>query len=218
MKHPLNQDKLFSFLNTQSIVLSDHQRNQFKIYENLLKVWSNKNNLVSKKDVFQLVERHFLPSALLSFCLPKSVNGKIIDIGTGAGFPGLVLKILRPEISLTLLDSSHKKVLFLEEVCEQLALDCQIIGQRCEEYKPQPSEKYLIAISRAVADLDRLWIWSRPLIKTGGSLYAIKGGDFQREIDKLSIENFKVNIITPEEDWLKISDYLNYKYIVKLEK
>jgi 16S rRNA (guanine527-N7)-methyltransferase len=218
VKHPLNQEQLFSFLNTQSIVLSDYQRDQFRTYEKLLKLWSNKKNLVSKNDIFHLVERHFLPSALLSFHLPKSIHGKIIDIGTGAGFPGLVLKILRPEISLTLLDSSHKKVLFLEEVCEQLSLNCQIIGQRCEEYNSHASEKYLIAISRAVTNLDRLWIWAGPLIKTGGSLYAIKGGDYQREIDELSIENFKVNIITPDKDWTRISDYLNHKYIVKLEK
>jgi 16S rRNA (guanine527-N7)-methyltransferase len=217
VKHPFSLEKLFSFLDSQSIVLSDQQLDQFRKYLVLLKTWSRKQNLVSKKDIFHLVERHFLPSTFLSFCLPDIIDGKLIDIGTGAGFPGIVLKILRPDISLTLLDSSHNKVLFLEEVCEQLALDCPIICQRCEEYNPQTSEGYHLAVSRAVARLDLLWKWSRHLIEDGGCLYAIKGGDYQQEIDELSVNNFKVKVITPDGEWLKASNYLNYKNILKLE-
>ncbi len=217
MKHPFNLEKLFSFLDSQSIVLSDQQQDQFRKYLVLLKTWSRKQNLVSKKDIFHLVERHFLPSTFLSFYLPDIIDGKLIDIGTGAGFPGIVLKILRPDILLTLLDSSHNKVLFLEEVCEQLALDCPIICQRCEEYNPQTSDGYHLVVSRAVAGLDLLWKWSRHLIEDGGCLYAIKGGDYQQEVDELSVNNFKVKVITPDEEWLKASNYLNHKYILKLE-
>ena len=217
MKHPFSLENLFSFLNSQSIVLSDHQQNQFQVYRELLKLWSGKQNLVSKMDVLHLVERHFLPSAHLSLSLPIQINGKLIDVGTGAGFPGIVLKILRPELSLTLLDSSHKKVLFLEEVCEQLALDCPIICQRAEEYKPQASEKYLIVISRAVAKLDLLRRLSWHLIKPGGHIYALKGGDYQHEIDELDKNNLKVEVIVPDREWLRISNYLNHKYIIILE-
>lgn len=218
MKHPLNLEKLFLFLDSQSIVLSDQQQDQFRKYQVLLKTWSRKHNLVSKKDIIHLVERHFLPSTFLSFCLPDIIDGKLIDIGTGAGFPGIVLKILRPEISLTLLDSSHNKVLFLEEACEQLALDCPIICQRCEEYNPKTFDGYHLAVSRAVARLDLLWKWSRHLIEDGGCLYAIKGGDYKQEIDELSVNNFKIEVITPDEDWLKASSYLNHKFILKLER
>ena len=218
MKHPFNLKKFYSFLSTQAIVLSGHQQDQFRMYQELLKTWSVKQNLVSRTDVFHLVERHFLPSAHLSFSLPAIINGKLIDIGTGAGFPGVVLKILRPELSLTLIDSSRKKILFLEEVCEQLKLDCPIICQRVEEYEPPESEKYIIVISRAVANLDLLWRLSEHLIKFGGSLYALKGGDSLREIDDLQDHRLKVEIISPAEEWLKVSNYLVHKYIIKLGK
>jgi 16S rRNA (guanine527-N7)-methyltransferase len=217
VKHLFDLEVLFSFLCSQSMDLSDYQKDQFMAYRDLLKVWSLKQNLVSTNDVSHLVERHFLPSALLARYLPESINGNLIDIGSGAGFPGVIVKIMRPEISLTLLDSSNKKVLFLEEVSEQLALKCPIICQRSEEYKPQASHKYQIVISRAVASLDLLWKWSGHLIKSGGCLYAIKGGDYQREIDGLSLNNLAVEVIVPDEDWLGISNYLNHKYIVKLE-
>jgi len=217
VKHLFNLKVFFSFLHSQSIVLSDYQQSQFKVYWDLLKVWSRKQNLVSKNDISYLVERHFLPSALLAYSLPDLIIGKLIDIGSGAGFPGIVVKIMRPELSLTLLDSSHKKILFLEEACEQLSLQCPIICQRSEEYRPLVSEKYQMVISRAVASLDLLWKWTGHLIKPGGCLYAIKGGDYQREIDDLSIEGLTVEIVVPDSEWLRISNHLNHKYIVKLE-
>ena len=217
MKHPFSLEHLFSFLESQSIVLSDHQKDQFGVYQDLLKTWSGKQNLVSRSDVFHLAERHFLPSALLSFSLPESVNGKLIDIGTGAGFPGIVLKILKPELSLSLLDSSHKKVLFLEEVCDQLDLDCPVMCRRVEEYIPAEADKYLIAISRAVARLDLLWKLSGHLLSSGGCLFAFKGGDYQHEIDDLDQKNLKIKVIVPAREWLEVSNYLMHKYIIKLE-
>jgi len=216
VKHPFSLKKLFLFLNSQSIVLSDQQQDQFKTYEELLGIWSKKHNLVSKKDISHLIEHHFLPSALFSFYLPEAINGKIIDIGSGAGFPGVILKILRPKISITLLDSSHKKVLFLEEVCEQLGLDCRVVCQRSEEYNLKSSDKYLIIVSRAVAKLKILWKMSGHLIKPGGFLYALKGGNYQQEIEELNQRNVKVN--TPGAEWLKTSTYLNNKYMIIVEK
>jgi len=217
VEHLFDLKVLFSFLRSQSINLSDYQKDQFRVYRDLLKVWSLKQNLVSKNDISHLVERHFLPSALFAHYLPASINGKIIDVGSGAGLPGVIVKIIRPEISITLLDSSHKKVLFLEEVCEQLALECPIICQRSEEYRPHASEKFYIVISRAVASLDLLWRWSGHLIESGGYLYALKGGDYQCEIDDLSQDSLTVEVIVPNGEWLRISNYLNHKYIIKLE-
>jgi len=218
VKHPFSLEKLFSFFESQSIILSVQQQDQFKEYLSLIKSWSGKQNLVSRNDVFHLVERHFLPSAYLSLCLPEKIEGKIIDIGTGAGFPGVILKILRPEISLSLLDSSHKKVLFLGEVCDQLDLGCPIICQRCEEFAHQASDRYDILVSRAVARLNLLWKWSGHLICEGGHLYAFKGGDYQQELDDLAEYNLRSMVFMPDEEWLKASDYLQNKYIVKLEK
>jgi 16S rRNA (guanine527-N7)-methyltransferase len=218
VKHPFNLEILFSFLDSQSIVLSGRQHDQFRKYLTLLNSWSRKQNLVSKNDINHLVERHFLPSSFISMCLPGAIAGKCIDIGSGGGFPGVILKIMRPEISLTLLDSSHKKVLFLEEVRDQLGLVCPIICQRCEDYKPEKSDRFKFIISRAVARLKLLWSWSRHLIGDDGQLYAFKGGDYQAEIDELVGSRLKIEVLVPGEDWLRASDYLKQKYIVKVEK
>jgi 16S rRNA (guanine527-N7)-methyltransferase len=218
VKHHFDLERFFVFLGTQNIVLSEKQKEQFFLYEQLIKNRSGKQNLVSKNDIRYLVERHFFPSAFLSAYLPNKIDGSVIDIGTGAGFPRIMLKILRPQLSLTLLDSSHKKVLFLEEVREQLDLDCRIINQRCEEYHPPSTDRYQIAVSRAVARLNLLWGWSGHLIVPGGLLYALKGGDYQPEIDELSVYNLKSEVISPDKHWLKTSEYLNNKCIVKLEK
>ena len=137
---------------------------------------------------------------------------------TGAGFPGIVLKIIRPEISLSLLDSSRKKVLFLEEACEQLDLDCPIINQRCEEFIPSPSERFTIVISRAVAGLKTLWEWCEHLIMPHGYLYAFKGGEYKRELAELNPYNLNSEIIIPEKEWSEVSEYLKQKFIIKLEK
>lgn len=217
MKHPFNLENLFSFLSSQSIVLSNHQKQQFETYQKLLKIWSHKQNLVSSNDLSHLIERHFLSSALFLHYLPGTISGRIIDIGTGAGFPGVILKILRPRLSMTLLDSSHKKVLFLEEVCEQLDLDCPIIHKRSEGYIPQSFEKYQIVISRAVAKLELMWQLSSHLIDSEGYLYTIKGGNIHREIEELGNENLTVNVIIPDLEWLSVSNYLKDKYIVILE-
>jgi 16S rRNA (guanine527-N7)-methyltransferase len=194
------------------------QKDQFREYQKRIIYESEKQNLVSRNDITHLIERHFLPSAFLAKCLPEISVGKIIDIGTGAGFPGIILKIIRPQISLTLLDSSYKKVLFLEEVCDDLCLDCLVINQRCEDYNPESFEGFHIGVSRAVARLKLLWDWCNHLILPAGHLFAFKGGDYHQEIDDLSQYSLKSEIITPGEEWLEASEYLNHKYIIKLEK
>lgn len=218
MKHLFDLNDFFSFLSTQSLILSARQEEQFKKYQALLISWSRKQNLVSANDLNHLVERHFLSSAYGSVCLPEQFSGKIIDIGSGAGFPGIVLKILRPEMSLTLLDSSRKKVLFLEEVCDLLSLDCQVICQRCEAYELKQSDSFEIIVSRAVARLKVLWGWAGHLLQKGGQLYAFKGGDYREELDDLAGLNLRAEVLVPGPDWLNITDYLHEKYIIKLEK
>jgi 16S rRNA (guanine527-N7)-methyltransferase len=217
VKHPFSLQRFFLFLSSQSIDISDKQKDQFNKFHQLIKTRAKIQNLVSKNDLWYLVERHFLTSALLVTCLPGKIKGKMIDIGTGAGFPGIILKILKPEISLSLLDSSRKKVLFLEEACEQLGLNCPIINQRCEEYFPPTSERYTVVISRAVARLNILWKWCEHLMVSHGNLYAFKGGEYKKELAELHPYTLKSEIIVPDKKWLEISEYLKQKFIIKLE-
>jgi 16S rRNA (guanine527-N7)-methyltransferase len=218
VKHPFDLERFFLFLSSQSIEISDKQKDQFYKFYQLIKMRGKIQNLVSKNDIWHVVERHFLTSALLVTCLPHNIKGKMIDVGTGAGFPGIVLKIIRPEISLSLLDSSRKKVLFLEETCEQLDLNCPIINQRCEEYVPPTSERFTIVISRAVTRLKVLWEWCEHLIISHGHLYVFKGGEYKKELGEMNPYNLKSEIIIPDKNWLESSEYLKQKFIIKLEK
>ena len=167
------------------IEISDSQLLQFEQYAELLKEWNEKMNLTAITDDEGIAVKHFIDSiAVLKFHDFNS-NEKVIDIGTGAGFPGIPLKIMRPGIMLTLLDSLNKRLVFLEEVCKNLALHAELIHARAEEYslKPQYREQYDTAISRAVANLPALCEYCIPYVKVGGTFVSMKGPDGEKELE-----------------------------------
>lgn len=167
------------------IEISDHQLSQFEKYAELLKEWNEKMNLTAITDDEGIAVKHFIDSiAVLKFHDFNS-NEKVIDIGTGAGFPGIPLKIMRPGIMLTLLDSLNKRLVFLEEVCKNLALHTELIHERAEEYslKTEYREQYDTAISRAVANLPALCEYCIPYVKVGGTFVSMKGPDGEKELE-----------------------------------
>ena len=133
------------------ILTEEKQISQLIRYSELLVDWNEKINLTAICDEKGIAEKHFLDSAtaLLTGC----VNGKVIDVGTGAGFPGFVLKILKPEIELTLLDSLQKRINFLKTVGEELKVDAEYIHSRAEDGGRMYREKYDTVVSRAVANM-----------------------------------------------------------------
>lgn len=142
-------------------------------------------NLTAITDPAEVVRLHFWDSAAL---LPaKVLNGKrVIDVGTGAGFPGVVLKILEPTVQLTLLDSLGKRVDWLEELCQDLALDgVTCIKGRAEEVSRQPDhrDRYDVAVSRALASMPVLAELCMPYVKAGGLFLAMKSNKTDEEID-----------------------------------
>ncbi|MBQ8134847.1 MAG: 16S rRNA (guanine(527)-N(7))-methyltransferase RsmG [Clostridia bacterium] len=166
------------------IEISDSQLSQFEKYAELLKEWNEKMNLTAITDDDGIAVKHFIDSiAVLKFHDLKN-NKKVIDIGTGAGFPGIPLKIMRPGIRLTLLDSLNKRLVFLEEVCKNLTLHTELIHARAEEYslKPEYREQYDTAISRAVANLPALCEYCVPYVKVGGTFVSMKGPDGEKEL------------------------------------
>lgn len=166
-----------------NIVISDNQLAQFEKYAALLKEWNEKMNLTAITDDEGIAVRHFIDSiSLLKF---YNIKGKVIDIGTGAGFPGIPLKIMRPEIELTLLDSLNKRLVFLDEVCRELKIKAELIHARAEEYslKPEYREKYDFALSRAVANLPALCEYCIPYVKKGGMFISMKGPDGENELN-----------------------------------
>lgn len=145
-------------------------------YAELLKEWNERINLTAICDDFGIASKHFLDS--LTALGTNLVGERVIDIGCGAGFPGLVLKIARPEIKLTLLDSLNKRVKFLRTVCDELGIcDVELLHARAEEYagKPEYRAQFDTVVSRAVANMRTLCEWCIPYVKIGGSFLALKG-------------------------------------------
>lgn len=153
-------------------------------YYHLLIEWNEKMNLTALTEPEDVALKHFADSLMLLEYVAIPDGASVIDVGTGAGFPGLVLKIARPDIRLTLLDSLNKRLVFLEEVCEQLALDgVEIVHARAEDgARTELRDSFDFAVSRAVAPLNILAEYTLPYVKVGGELAAMKGKDADAEL------------------------------------
>lgn len=165
--------------------LSAHQRQLFLIYAQELQKWNKKINLTAIVDEKEIALRHFLDSLSCLKVYSPANGDRVIDIGTGAGFPGIPLKIYNPRINLSLLESSQKKILFLKQLARLLNFpEITFLSERVENLakKEYYQEKYTMAVSRAVAKLDFLIKVAMPLLKKDGILIVQKGKNVSEEI------------------------------------
>ncbi|HMQ29129.1 MAG TPA: 16S rRNA (guanine(527)-N(7))-methyltransferase RsmG [Chloroflexaceae bacterium] len=163
--------------------LSDEQLARFRVYADELAAWNAHTNLTAIGDREGVYVRHFLDSLALAPQLGPA-PGSLIDLGTGAGFPGVPLKLLRPELKLTLVDSVGKKTAFLVHLVSRLGLrDARVVTARAEELGRDPAERerYGVVTARAVADLRVLAEYGLPLLGVGGRMLAPKGAGAQEE-------------------------------------
>ena len=170
---------------TWGITMGEDQRQCFSIYLEELLSWNQRINLISRKDTRNIALHHFLDSLSILSCLEISQGALTVDIGTGAGFPGLPLKICRPDILLTLVESTRKKTLFLQHITERLALSgVEIVRERAEDLSRRKKfqKKYDFVLARAVTPLPFMVVISLPFLKKGGRFIAYKGGDIEEEI------------------------------------
>ncbi|MDZ7291017.1 MAG: 16S rRNA (guanine(527)-N(7))-methyltransferase RsmG [candidate division KSB1 bacterium] len=166
--------------------LNPAQQLQFRQYLQLLLQWNQRIDLISPGDESRIAERHILESLAVLSVWPFRSGALVIDLGSGAGFPGIPLKIMRPDLVVTLLESKQKKALFLNTVVRELKLsDCRVVNARAEEVADFSQKQFSIVIARAVAELKKLWKWSQPLLVDGGVLLAMKGGDLENELQAL---------------------------------
>lgn len=178
------QKILTDTLSAFDIVLTENQLAQLKQYYELLIKWNEKMNLTALTAPEDVSLKHFADSLLLLRYCDIEKEARVIDVGTGAGFPGMVIKIARPDIQLTLLDSLQKRLGFLDEVCNELGFDdVDLIHSRAEDgSRTELRDSFDIAVSRAVASLNTLCEYDMPYVKVGGRFIAMKGKEAQEEM------------------------------------
>ena len=178
--------KFRNSMNSIGIELTDSQLNAFETYYDMLIDRNKVMNLTAITEFDEVMDKHFLDSVYLFRSIKLEANYKLIDIGTGAGFPGIPLKIVFPELKITLLDSLNKRVGFLNDVIEELNLnDIEAIHGRAEDIARDKAYRasYDIAVSRAVANLSTLSEYCLPFVKIGGKFVSYKSGDCADEVD-----------------------------------
>ena len=197
---------------------SEKQLIQFRQLEQVYTFWNEKVNVISRKDMDSLYAKHVLHSLAIAALFEFVSGQRILDLGTGGGFPGIPLAIFFPETEFILVDSIQKKIKVVDEVVKELQLkNVTTRWGRAEERQPKLSVD--MVVSRAVAPLGNLWSWSKPLIRNKSlgefknGLVCLKGGDLNQEISESNTKPmlWKVHDIFPE-------DIFQEKFVVYVRK
>jgi 16S rRNA (guanine527-N7)-methyltransferase len=180
-------NSLEKILKSANLECTSEQLENFVIYKNMIQEWNKKINITSITEDEEIYMKHFVDSIIVKNYFDMDKVDKMIDIGTGGGFPGIPLKIISDEMEVTLLDSLNKRIIFLEEVVEVLGLEnVDMIHGRAEDYgsNDEYREQYDLSISRAVAPLNILSEYCIPFVKVGGCFISMKSGDVEKEIEE----------------------------------
>lgn len=180
-----NLDSFYHGLEKLNITLSNMQVQQFLDYYELLIEWNKVMNLTGITEFEEVIEKHFLDSLCAVKVYDFKKNVRVMDLGTGAGLPGIPLKIVFPEIEMTLADSLNKRIKFLDEVIKHLGLtNISTIHARAEELarKPEHRESYDLCVSRAVANLSSLSEYCLPFVKQDGFFLSYKSAEIDEEV------------------------------------
>lgn len=172
---------------------NETQLAQFRALDGLYREWNEKINVISRKDIDSLYEKHVLHSLAIAAVCNFKPGAQVIDIGTGGGFPGVPLAIFFPEVEFLLVDSIGKKIKVVQEVIAGAGLkNVKAVHSRVEEIKDR---KFDFAVSRAVAPLGELWRWIKPALKVGrmsdrygNGLICLKGGDLAQEFAESGVK------------------------------
>ena len=214
----MNQNSFIEELKKINIELTQKQLDQLERYYELLVEWNEKINLTNITEKEQVYLKHFYDSLTISKVIDFNNIDNLCDIGTGAGFPGLVLKIVFPNLKVTLVDSLNKRINFLNEVINELNLnEITTVHSRAEEFAKQNIEKFDIVTARAVAHLSILLEYSIPMVKINKYFVAMKGiisEELEESKNSLKILNSK--IIQIEKFKLPIEE--SNRTIIKIEK
>ena len=172
------------------IELDEEKYKKLDIYADFLVKYNDNVNLTAITEPHEVLRKHFIDSVLLSKYVDIQQDSSLIDVGTGAGFPSVPLKILRPDIKLTLLDSLNKRIDFLKQLCDKFEIEAELIHERAENVskKPEYREKFNYSCARAVANMSLLSELCIPFVKVGGSFLAMKGPSEDISLGKNAVE------------------------------
>ncbi len=196
--------------------LTENQRKQFEQMGALYRFWNNRINLISRKDIKNLYTHHILHSLAIAKVIIWKPNTKILDVGTGGGFPGIPLAVLFPDVQFTLVDSIRKKIQVVREIAHELKLkNIEVIHTRAEDLNDQ----FDFIVARAVANADTLFKWTTKLIVSSqknvlpNGWLLLKGGNVENEMNQLN-RDFEV---TPISNLFSHEYYLE-KYVIYVQK
>ena len=199
----MNKDEFIKELEKLNIMLSSKQLEQLDSYYHLLTLWNEKINLTRITEEHDVYLKHFYDSLTLSRVIDLNNSLRLCDIGTGAGFPGIVLKIVFPNLKITLVDSLLKRIKFLNVVITTLGLtDIEAIHSRAEDYVKFHKEEFDIVTSRAVSRLRNLLEYSIPLVKKGGYFIPMKANCEDEIKESLPILKRKNMVIEKIDEFL----------------
>lgn len=211
----MSESEFISSLDSLGLSITDEQINKFRVYASELLSYNEHTNLTAIRNIDEVYLKHFYDS-LTVYNVYSFSNESVLDIGTGAGFPGVVLKIMFPDIKLTLLDSNNKKTTFLKYVLCKLGIEANVINDRAEKYYLS-GDRFDVVVSRAVADMSILSELTIPFCKVGGTFIAMKG----KSTEEIDNANYAIEFLGG-----KIDDSLEFslpkdageRTLIKVEK
>ena len=211
-------NKLISYAKSINTEITMFQAEQFYNYMQMLQEWNEKINLTAITEPNEVIIKHFIDSITINKYINE--NAKVIDVGTGAGFPGIPLSIIREDVIVTLMDSLNKRIKFLDEVINTISLEnADTIHSRAEElgHNKEYREQFDIATSRAVAPLNILLEYLMPFVKVGGYCICMKGANIDEEIKdaKKALQVLSGEIVNIDSFELPDTDYGRNIIVIK---
>ncbi len=210
-------------ISNMGLEINDKQLNKYYMFYKTLTEWNKKINLTAIVEENEIIEKHFIDSLLPLIKNKCLFKGNLIDIGSGAGFPGIPIKILKNDINMTLIDSTRKKVDFINEIIKKIELkNSTAVHARAEDLAKDNMfrEKFDLVLSRAVAPLNILLEYCMPYVKKNGIMIAYKSKDYQDELDKSknALKKLGGELMEVEIEKLPINNiYRSLIYIKKIK-
>ncbi len=199
--------------------ISQQQEKQMVDYVFIVQEWNRKINLVSRSAKTDLVINHLLPSVLYAVFLRKEISEeetRVVDLGSGGGFPGIVLSILLEPVVVTMVDAVRKKTLFLIRVVRDLHLNAEVLHTRVEEISSNQNT-FPFAVARGFTNLSDLIYHTAPLLRKDGILFTLKGEDYLMELPNPRPQGVVIHELKIDKKWLELAPNLAHKRMIKVE-